>query len=100
MGQYSGSASPKATNARIRSLIEAGQKGFSVALDLPTQNGLDSDHPFARGEVGKVGVPVDSRVDMEELLAGIDLPQITPIRTPPHALRPPALALLLVCAQT
>ncbi|MCU1375820.1 MAG: methylmalonyl-CoA mutase, partial [Actinomycetia bacterium] len=99
MGQYSGSASPKATNVRIRSLIEAGQKGFSVALDLPTQNGLDSVHPFARGEVGKVGVPIDSRVDMEELLEGIDLSQITQIRTTANAIGPLAVALFVVGAE-
>jgi methylmalonyl-CoA mutase N-terminal domain/subunit len=99
MGQYSGSASPKATNERIRSLLAAGQKGFSVALDLPTQNGLDSDHELARGEVGKVGVPIDSRVDMEELLEGIDLSQVTQIRTTANAIGPLAVALFVVGAE-
>src|SRR5216683_5183959 len=59
MGMYSGRASPAATNERIKRLLANGQAGFSVALDLPTQNGLDSDHALARGEVGKVGVPID-----------------------------------------
>jgi methylmalonyl-CoA mutase N-terminal domain/subunit len=99
MGQYSGSASPKATNERIRSLLAAGQKGFSVALDLPTQNGLDSDHVLARGEVGKVGVPIDSRVDMEELLEGIDLSQVAQIRTTANAIGPLAVALFVVGAE-
>ena len=99
MGQYSGAASPKATNARIRSLLAAGQKGFSVALDLPTQNGLDSDHELARGEVGKVGVPIDSRVDMEELLEGIDLSNVAQIRTTANAIGPLAVALFVVGAE-
>jgi methylmalonyl-CoA mutase, N-terminal domain len=99
MGQYSGSASPKATNERIRSLLAAGQKGFSVALDLPTQNGLDSDNVLARGEVGKVGVPIDSRVDMEELLEGIDLSQVAQIRTTANAIGPLAVALFIVGAE-
>lgn len=59
MGQYSGYATPRETNARIKSLLAQGQKDFSIALDLPTQNGLDSDDPLATGEVGKVGVPID-----------------------------------------
>ncbi|MEO8698268.1 MAG: methylmalonyl-CoA mutase family protein [Acidimicrobiales bacterium] len=99
MGQYSGAASPKATNERIRSLLAAGQRGFSVALDLPTQNGLDSDHELARGEVGKVGVPIDSRVDMEELLAGIDLSNVAQIRTTANAIGPLAVALFVVGAE-
>ena len=57
MGQYSGQATPSETNGRIRSLLAQGQRGFSIALDLPTQNGLDSDHRLARGEVGRVGRP-------------------------------------------
>ena len=99
MGQYSGAASPKATNERIRSLLAAGQRGFSVALDLPTQNGLDSDHELARGEVGKVGVPIDSRVDMEELLEGIDLSNVAQIRTTANAIGPLAVALFVVGAE-
>ena len=55
MGMYSGYSSPAETNQRFRQLIDAGQTGFSIALDLPTQMGLDSDHPLAAGEVGKVG---------------------------------------------
>ena len=78
MGQYSGAASPAATNGRIRDLLAAGQRGFSVALDLPTQNGLDSDHPLADGEVGKVGMPIDTVDDMCALLDGIAARQRPP----------------------
>jgi methylmalonyl-CoA mutase N-terminal domain/subunit len=100
MGMYSGRASPKETNRRIRSLLEGGQKGFSVALDLPTQNGFDSDHPLALGEVGKVGVPIDSLRDMEELLEGIPLDQVRQIRTTANAIGPIALALFIAAAES
>ncbi len=73
MGQYAGFGSAEQTNARFKDLLKAGQTGFSVALDLPTQLGLDSDHPHARGEVGKVGVAIDSLADMETLFDGIPL---------------------------
>ena len=94
MGQYSGQSSPKETNRRIRSLLAQGQAGFSVALDLPTQNGLDSDHPLARGEVGRVGVPIDTLADMEALLEGIPLNEIAQIRTTANAIGPIAVALI------
>jgi len=99
MGQYSGYASPKATNLRIRRLIEQGQRGFSVALDLPTQIGLDSDDPLARGEVGKVGVPIDSVEDMKELLQGIRLNEIRQIRTTANAIGPIIVALFVVASE-
>jgi (2R)-ethylmalonyl-CoA mutase len=70
---YSGHSSAEASNALYRSNLEKGQTGLSVAFDLPTQTGYDSDHPLARGEVGKVGVPVDSIADMETLFNGIPL---------------------------
>src|SRR5467141_3284071 len=60
MGQYAGFGSAEQTNARFKELLRQGQTGFSVALDLPTQLGLDSDHPLARGEVGRVGVAINS----------------------------------------
>ena len=60
MRQYAGFASAEETNPRYRYLLAQGQTGLSVAFDLPTQLGLDSDHPQARGEVGKVGVAIDS----------------------------------------
>ena len=100
MGMYSGRASPKETNRRIRSLLEGGQKGFSVALDLPTQNGFDSDHPLALGEVGKVGVPIDSLRDMEELLEGIPLNEVRQIRTTANAIGPIAVALFIAGAES
>ena len=64
MGMYSGYGTPRETNERFRRLLEAGQTGLSVALDLPTQMGLDSDHPLADGEVGKVGTPLDTVDDL------------------------------------
>jgi len=100
MGMYSGRASPQETNKRIRSLLERGQKGFSVALDLPTQNGLDSDHPLAQGEVGKVGVPIDSLRDMQDLLEGIPLDQVRQIRTTANAIGPIAVALFIAGAES
>lgn len=81
MGQYAGFGTPAETNARFRSLIEQGLTGFSVALDLPTQMGLDSDHPLARGEVGKVGVAIDTLADIEILMEGIALENISQVRT-------------------
>jgi methylmalonyl-CoA mutase, N-terminal domain len=77
MRQYAGFASAAESNARYRYLLERGQTGLSVAFDLPTQLGLDSDAPQARGEVGKVGVAIDSIADMEALLAGVPLDNVT-----------------------
>jgi methylmalonyl-CoA mutase N-terminal domain/subunit len=73
MRLYAGWGGPEDTNARFRYLLEQGQTGLSVALDLPTQMGLDSDHALATGEVGKVGVAIDSLADMERLFEGIPL---------------------------
>jgi methylmalonyl-CoA mutase N-terminal domain/subunit len=81
MGQYGGFGTPAETNARFRALLEAGTTGFSVALDLPTQMGLDSDDPLAEGEVGRVGVALDSLADVETLMAGIPLESIAQVRT-------------------
>jgi methylmalonyl-CoA mutase N-terminal domain/subunit len=72
MRQYAGFGSAEETNRRFRYLLEHGQTGLSVAFDLPTQMGYDSDDPMATGEVGRVGVPIDSAADMEILLEGID----------------------------
>ena len=74
--QYAGFASAEESNARYRYLLERGQTGLSVAFDLPTQLGLDSDDPRAEGEVGRTGVAIDSLTDMELLLAGIPLDQV------------------------
>ena len=70
MRQYAGFGSARESNARYRYLLSQGQTGLSVAFDLPTQIGLDSDHPLARGEVGRVGVAIDSLEDMETLFDG------------------------------
>ena len=77
MRQYSGYATAEESNRRYRYLLEQGQTGLSVAFDLPTQIGYDSDHPLARGEVGKVGVPICHLEDMETLLQGIPLDRVS-----------------------
>ena len=77
MRQYSGYSTAKDTNERFKYLLEQGQTGLSVAFDLPTQIGYDSDHPFSNGEVGKVGVPISSLEDMEILLDSIPLDQVS-----------------------
>ncbi|HKX76831.1 MAG TPA: methylmalonyl-CoA mutase family protein [Acidimicrobiia bacterium] len=77
MRQYAGFGTAEATNQRFRRLLDAGQTGLSVAFDLPTQMGLDSDHPLARGEVGRVGVAIDTLDDMRRLLAGIPLDRVS-----------------------
>src|ERR671915_367700 len=77
MRQYSGMGSAEETNRRFRYLLDHGQTGLSVAFDLPTQMGLDSDHPLAQAEVGRTGVAIDSIQDMERLLAGIPLDRVT-----------------------
>jgi methylmalonyl-CoA mutase N-terminal domain/subunit len=99
MGQYSGFTSAKATNVRLRQLLENGQTGFSIALDLPTQMGLSSDDPLAESEVGKVGVPLNSLSDMETLLDGIDLASVRQIRTTANAVGPIFAAMLIVAAE-
>ncbi|GAC1411669.1 MAG: methylmalonyl-CoA mutase family protein [Candidatus Velthaea sp.] len=77
MRQYSGFGSAEESNQRYRFLLDQGQTGLSVALDLPTQLGYDSDDERAEGEVGRVGVPIDSLADMERLFDGIRLDGIT-----------------------
>jgi methylmalonyl-CoA mutase N-terminal domain/subunit len=77
MRQFSGFASPEETNARYKYLLAHGGQGLSVAFDLPTLMGYDSDHPFSEGEVGKCGVAIDSLEDMEILFDGIDLEKTT-----------------------
>jgi methylmalonyl-CoA mutase N-terminal domain/subunit len=77
MRQYAGMATAEETNRRFRYLLEHGQTGLSVAFDLPTQMGLDSDHPRAEGEVGKTGVAIDSVEDMERLLDQIPLERVS-----------------------
>src|SRR5260370_32579013 len=77
MRQYAGFGSAAESNQRYRYLLSKGQAGLSVAFDLPTQIGMDSDHPLALGEVGKVGVAIDSLEDMETLFDGIPLEKVS-----------------------
>ncbi len=77
MRQYSGFATAEESNRRFKYLLEQGQTGLSVAFDLPTQIGYDSDHSLAAGEVGKVGVPINSLSDMELLFNGIPLDKVS-----------------------
>ncbi len=77
MRQYAGFSTPEDSNARYRFLLSQGQTGLSVAFDLPTQTGYDADHELARAEIGKVGVPISSLADMEALLDGLPLGEIT-----------------------
>jgi len=77
MRQYAGFATAAETNRRFRYLLEHGQTGLSVAFDLPTQMGYDSDAPQAAGEVGRVGVPIASLADMEVLLDGLPLAEVS-----------------------
>ncbi|HEV2030422.1 MAG TPA: methylmalonyl-CoA mutase family protein [Candidatus Dormibacteraeota bacterium] len=99
MGQYAGFGSAEQTNGRFKELLRQGQTGFSVALDLPTQLGLDSDHPHARGEVGRVGVAIDSLADMELLFDGIPLESIRQIRTTANSIGHLWLALNVAFAE-
>src|SRR5574342_467190 len=78
MRQYAGFGTARETNRRFRYMLERGMTGINVAFDLPTQHGYDSDDPRARGEVGLVGVPVNSLRDLETLFDGIPLEQASP----------------------
>ena len=77
MRQYAGMGDAEESNKRYKYLLAHGTTGLSVAFDLPTQIGMDSDSPLAMGEVGKVGVAIDSIEDMQHLLNGIDLTTIS-----------------------
>jgi (2R)-ethylmalonyl-CoA mutase len=98
MRTYSGHSSAKASNELYRTNLRKGQTGLSVAFDLPTQTGYDSDHPLARGEVGKVGVPVDHIGDMEALFDQIPLDQMNTSMTI-NATAPWLLALYVAAAE-
>jgi (2R)-ethylmalonyl-CoA mutase len=95
---YSGHSSAKASNELYRTNLARGQTGLSVAFDLPTQTGYDSDHPLARGEVGKVGVPVGHLGDMRALFAGIPLEQMNTSMTI-NATAPWLLSLYIAAAE-
>jgi methylmalonyl-CoA mutase N-terminal domain/subunit len=98
MRQYAGFGSAKSTNERFKHLLEAGQTGLSVAFDLPTQMGLDSDSPRALGEVGRAGVAIDSVEDMYALLEGIPLDQVSTSMTI-NATASTLLAMYIVVAE-
>lgn len=98
MGQYSGFGTAEDTNRRFKYLIEQGQTGFSIALDLPTQIGWDSDDPMAEGEVGKVGVALDTLDDFERLMDGIDLTKMRQIRTLANSIGPIMAAMFIALA--
>jgi methylmalonyl-CoA mutase N-terminal domain/subunit len=90
MRQYAGYGTAEETNRRFRYMLERGMNALNVAFDLPTQHGYDSDHPAARGEVGRVGVPVNSLRDMETLFEGIPLAEVSPA----NAINAPAAVML------
>ena len=98
MRQYAGFATAEETNQRFRYLLEQGQTGLSVAFDLPTQMGYDSDAPEAAGEVGRVGVPIASLADMEVLLAGLPLGEVSTSMTI-NSTAPILLALYVAAAE-
>src|SRR5262247_3570496 len=95
---YSGHSSAKASNELYRTNLARGQTGLSVAFDLPTQTGYDADHPLARGEVGKVGVPVAHLGDMQALFDGIPLARMNTSMTI-NATAPWLLALYIAVAE-
>ncbi|MEE9284322.1 MAG: methylmalonyl-CoA mutase family protein [Dehalococcoidia bacterium] len=98
MRQYAGFASAEESNRRYRFLLEQGQTGLSIAFDLPTQTGYDSDHAMAAGEVGKVGVPICTLADMETLFDQIPLDKVTTSMTI-NATAPILLALYIAVAK-
>ncbi len=98
MRQYAGFASAEESNRRYRYLLEQGQTGLSVAFDLPTQIGYDSDHPISQGEIGKVGVPIDTLKDMEILFQGIPLDKVSTSMTI-NSTAPILLAMYIVVAK-
>src|SRR5437016_13458558 len=77
MREFAGCGTPRQTNERFRFLLKQGQTGLSTAFDLPTLMGLDSDDPRSLGEVGRLGVAVDTLDDIHELFSGIDLKQVS-----------------------
>jgi methylmalonyl-CoA mutase, N-terminal domain len=90
MRQYAGFGTARETNVRFRYMLERGMTGINIAFDLPTQHGYDSDAPGARGEVGKVGVPMSSLRDLETLFDGIPLAEVSPA----NAINAPAAVIL------
>ena len=98
-GQYAGFSDPAQTNARIRALVAKGQTGVAVALDLPTQLGLDADHPATDGEVGRAGVSLSSLDDLDAMVAGIPLDSVRQFSTTANSIGPQMIALWLALAR-
>ena len=98
MRQFAGYGSPAETNARFHFLLDHGQTALSVAFDLPTQLGYDSDHPMAQGEVGRVGVAIDTADDMAGVFAGLPLEQVS-VNFTINATAPIILATYLIAAE-
>lgn len=98
-GQYAAYGDAEETNKRYRFLLEHGGTNISVALDMPTQMGYDSDNPSAEGEVGKVGVSIDSLEDLETLFNGIPLNKLSQISTTANSIAPIWIAMILVLAE-
>jgi methylmalonyl-CoA mutase, N-terminal domain len=99
MGQYGGFGSAEETNKRFKYLLNQGITAFTVALDLPTQMGYDSDHPMAKGEVGKSGVAVDSLRDLEIIFEGVPLTAVKMVGTLANAIGPIGLSLFMALAE-
>jgi methylmalonyl-CoA mutase N-terminal domain/subunit len=99
MGQYAGFGTAEEANQRYKFILSQGAGGFSLALDLPTQLGYDSDHPLAKGEVGKIGVAIDTLRDMEIIFDGIRLDRVKHIRTTANAIGPVALAMFIALCE-
>ena len=99
MGQYGGFGSAEETNQRYKYLLDQGITAFTIALDLPTQMGYDSDHPMSEGEVGKTGVAVNSLKDIEVIFDGIPLNAVKMIGTLANAIGPIALSWFMVLAE-
>ena len=98
-GQYAGLGTAGETNKRYKYLISKGYSGLSVALDLPTQVGLDSDHDLAHGEVGKIGVAIDSLKDIEDLFDGVSLDKPRQISTTANSIGPIWASMLLALGE-
>jgi methylmalonyl-CoA mutase N-terminal domain/subunit len=99
MGSYSGFGAAEDANKRFKELLNAGTTSLNVALDLPTQLGMDSDDPLARDEVGRVGVAIDTIADLERLFEGIELTQVANLSCIANAISPIMLAMFMVVAQ-
>jgi methylmalonyl-CoA mutase N-terminal domain/subunit len=99
IGQYGGFGSPKETNKRFKYLLNQGITAFTIALDLPTQMGYDSDHPMSKGEVGRTGVAVDSLKDIENIFEGIPLTAVKMVGTLANAIGPIGLSWFMALAE-